>query len=110
MSGTLLVGFGAIGRWLLETNQNRTTKIGCVLVRSQRMSETREILKGRAQVVSDIRELDEKPDIAIECAGHSALKMHGSAILQRGIDLGLISAGALADQGLSEKLLQSAAE
>jgi aspartate dehydrogenase len=44
----------------------------------------------------------------VECAGHNAVREHGVALLQRGVDLILISAGALADENLFAEMMRAA--
>ena len=48
------------------------------------------------------------PQMVIECAGHGAVREHGPAVLAAGIDLAIISIGALADEALHTELLQRA--
>lgn len=48
------------------------------------------------------------PEMVIECAGHGAVREHGPAVLAAGIDLAVISTGALADETLHTELLQRA--
>jgi aspartate dehydrogenase len=49
-----------------------------------------------------------RPQMVIECAGHSAVREHGPAVLAAGIDLAVISIGALSDEVLHTELLQRA--
>lgn len=46
----------------------------------------------------------ERCDLIVECAGQQAVRDHAAAILDAGVDLLLISLGALADRGLAERL------
>lgn len=48
------------------------------------------------------------PQLVVECAGHGAVREHGPAVLGAGIDLVVISTGALADEALHAELLQRA--
>lgn len=48
------------------------------------------------------------PQLVIECAGHGAVREHGPAVLAAGVDLAVISIGALADEALHTELLQRA--
>ena len=52
--------------------------------------------------------LADKPAIVAECASHSAVRDYGPAILKAGCDLIVISIGALADDGLRQKLVEAA--
>lgn len=45
-----------------------------------------------------------RPSLIVECAGHQAVRQHGARILRMGIDLVLISVGALCDEDLLAEL------
>jgi aspartate dehydrogenase len=49
-----------------------------------------------------------EPRLVVECAGHGAVQAHGAAALQRGMDLLVISVGALADASLETRLRETA--
>ena len=38
-----------------------------------------------------------RPDLVVECAGQGSVAQYGKAVLQRGLDLAVISTGAFAD-------------
>jgi aspartate dehydrogenase len=46
-------------------------------------------------------------DFVLECAGHEAVGRFGPACLERGIDLGVLSVGALADDALTAALREA---
>lgn len=48
------------------------------------------------------------PQIVVEVAGHAGLREHGAAILRAGINLLLVSTGALADERVMSELLEAA--
>jgi aspartate dehydrogenase len=52
--------------------------------------------------------LADAPDAIVECAGHSAIRQHGEAVLGGGCDFIVISVGALADDALPVTLLSAA--
>jgi aspartate dehydrogenase len=52
--------------------------------------------------------LNEQFDFVVECAGHGAVKAYGTKVLERGIDLLVVSIGALTDDGLREALRSAA--
>jgi aspartate dehydrogenase len=52
--------------------------------------------------------LADAPDAIVECAGHSAIRQHGEAVLGGGCDFIVISVGALADDALRATLLSAA--
>src|SRR5262249_27323208 len=49
-----------------------------------------------------------KPDLVIECAGHAAVDTHAIAVLEAGLDLLVVSIGALSDDQLRRKLFAAA--
>jgi aspartate dehydrogenase len=52
-----------------------------------------------------LRDLVElRPSLIVECAGHQAVRQHGARILRMGIDLVLVSVGALCDEDLLTEL------
>lgn len=61
-------------------------------------------------VVGDIEELlSTRPDLVVECAGHEALRAFGEPILRHGVDLLVVSVGALANPELEETLRAASA-
>jgi aspartate dehydrogenase len=50
-----------------------------------------------------------KPDLVVECAGHSAVAAHAAAVLEAGFNLILVSTGSLADEKLWN-IVKAAAE
>ena len=64
-------------------------------------------------MVSDIDSLcggPNRPDLVVECAGQAAVAQYGKAVLERGVDLAVISTGAFADVNLHQVRMQSRAE
>ena len=54
--------------------------------------------------VAGVDELIERSDIVVEAAGHAAVEAHCPAVLDAGIDLLMVSVGALVDDGLRQRL------
>lgn len=52
----------------------------------------------------DIDEAIARCDLLVECSGPGVVKDHGERILDAGVDLLICSVGALADEGLAERL------
>jgi aspartate dehydrogenase len=48
------------------------------------------------------------PDLVIECASHSAIDAHAVPVLEAGIDLLIVSIGALSDEALRRKVFAAA--
>lgn len=74
------------------------------------------ILEGEAHEapLPFVTELDEvlsrRPRVIAECASHEAVHLHGERILRSGVDLIVISIGALADSALFDRLRSAARE
>jgi len=100
----LLIGYGAIAREVMRRiAPDEPAKIRWLLVRSSAPKDN-----GGPEVIRSLDELRGTPALAIEAAGHAGVVQHGAAILERGIDLAVISIGALADQRLYDTLADAA--
>ena len=107
----LLIGHGAIAQEVLKRlGPEEPARVTAVLVRDRRLAETRAALPDAVEVVATLDDLRSPPDLAAECAGHAGVSEHGADILRRGIDLIVISIGALADRALYERLSAAATE
>jgi aspartate dehydrogenase len=92
-----LIGFGAIGRSVLEHLPAGVVVAG-VLVRPTRVAETSRLLpRGLAVVDTPEALLRLEVTAVAECAGQEALKLFGEEVLEHGVDLLAVSTGALAD-------------
>lgn len=110
-----LIGFGGIGatvaKALLQQKDTSNILIVGVLVRPERLEAASAADTLGLRFVSTIDELlNQKPDIVVECAGHSAVKQFGAKVLGAGINFVVVSAGALADDTLNSRLLRTAKE
>ena len=95
----LLIGHGAIAQEVLKRlGPEEPARVTAVLVRDRRLAETRAALPDAIEVVTALDDLRTPPGLAAECAGHAGVSEHGADILRRGIDLIVISIGALADR------------
>lgn len=114
-----VIGYGNIGQALVG-ELARAPRLGhlCVLARPAAVAGVREHLAGPAagvarewSVVSDAEALlAREPDFVVECAGHEAVAAHAPAILRAGIDVAVVSVGALADAALEAELRLAAGE
>jgi len=104
-----LIGFGAIGAELYRELGKWPARVQVqgALVTGRRPEAT---ASGLSQWVNISELLDSAPDIVVECAGHAALDAYGEQVLRAGHDLLLVSAGALADAALQERLIRAASE
>ena len=96
-----LIGNGAIARQLsayCDASGGRFEIMGALVHRNGQAA-------GRYRLVENVQELLElRPDLVIECAGHEAVKLDGISVLEAGVDLIVVSVGALHDEKIGEKL------
>lgn len=106
----LLIGYGAIAQEVLKhIGAEEPARIAAILVRPARVAEVAKDVEGRGiEVVSSLDDLKCAPGLVAECAGHGGVREHGAEVLRRGMDLLVISIGALADAELYGELEQAA--
>lgn len=106
----LIIGHGAIAGWVCkELQADQNLRIDWVVCRPGREAAAAAAIPG-ARAISDVSQLDESPDFALECAGHGGLSAHGPALLSRGVDLSVASIGAFSDPSVSAALENAALE
>lgn len=104
-----IIGHGAIAQAVIQRLQNIAfIKICGLICRAESLNKTKQNLANNISVVSSFEALSYRPDLILDCAGHSGLQMHGHNILTAGIELITVSAGALADPLLHTTLAQAA--
>jgi aspartate dehydrogenase len=109
MLDVTLIGFGAIGQAICRRlGGSAQVRVTHVVVRAPGVAAVQLVLDGLgggAQAVADV-----PPDalLAVECAGHEALKTHVLSALARGTECAVLSVGALAEPGLPELLADAA--
>ena len=104
-----IIGVGAIGSYVHEHLRVSGHTIRALLVRPERVAEIAIELPDTL-CVGSVAELPDDIDLMIDCAGQTALKIHGAQVLRRGTDLTTVSVGALADTDLYNALEQAAAD
>lgn len=109
-----LIGYGAIAKIVVEKLKEHdptgSVRILGILVRDSRVEETQLAVGGAISVVSTIKDLIcLSPNFVVECAGQGSVADYGEAVLRAGLDLMIISTGALADETLRRRLSQIAA-
>lgn len=109
-----LIGYGSIGASLLGLLAgNVAPERVTVLVRPGRGPLAAEALKGAglpsAEVVEDAESLiARRPDLVVECAGHAAVRDVAVPALRAGIDVVVVSVGALSDPALEAAVREAA--
>ena len=96
-----MIGFGAIGREVMTalTRLGEAGTLKAVLVRPGRDAPS---------AVHEVQALiDARPQIVLECAGHSAVRQFAAPLVRAGIDVILSSVGALADDAIRNELLDA---
>ncbi|GGX23196.1 putative L-aspartate dehydrogenase [Pigmentiphaga litoralis] len=109
-----MIGCGAIGTSVLEILKNDAEiSVSCVIVGEAFRAAAQDTLARvapQAKVVTRLAEAGERPDLLVECAGHSALAEHVIPALQQGIPCVVVSIGALSDTDIAAKLEVAARE
>lgn len=96
-----LIGSGAIGGPIIDALAKKQIS-GCRLGRILTLDPLpKEVINAKA---ADIDDLIEGSDLVVEAAGHGALASLGPAVVDGGIDLLVMSVGALVDDQLLEQL------
>jgi aspartate dehydrogenase len=109
MRHILLIGYGAIGQYVARELPHVPSRVKLsFLVRPQYRDDTRHALGSRIEVVSRLDELQELPELAVECAGHAAVREYGEACISSGSDFFVTSVGALTDELLLRSLTHAA--
>ena len=101
-----IIGYGAIGRALIEmTAHDPADQIKSVVVKTSSLRQVKEQLAQKDIAVHD--EVHPGTSLLLECAGQEAVTQHLPRALERGVECGLLSLGALADEKLYVKLKES---
>ena len=114
MKKIALIGYGAIARIVIDKLKEHDpagdVRLMGVLVREGKVEEVRQAIDETVSVVSTIDDLIRlTPNFVVECAGQGAVAEYGDTVLRAGLDLMIISTGALADETLRQKLSDTAA-
>ena len=107
-----LIGCGAIASVIVDAVARGTVPAEVVALLDlypERCRRLAERLQGAPRVARSIDELlDAGPDIVVEAASQEAVRSYGPRVLERGIDLVVLSVGALLDKATREELLRAA--
>lgn len=107
----VLIGYGAIGmavhRLLMAHGEGRV-EVVAILARD-RARVLAQAPQAAALLVDGLPALlARRPSLVVECAGHQAVDEHAAATLRAGMDLLLVSVGALADAAREQSLMAAA--
>ncbi len=106
-----LIGYGAIGmavHRLLREHAGGQAEVVSILVRDRKRAMLEAPQEAPLLVDGLAALLDSRPGLVVECAGHQAVDAHGAAVLQAGVDLLMVSVGALADAAREQALTAAA--
>lgn len=102
-----LIGYGSIGqevaRLVTARADGEVTLIGALVRHAERDRPF-----GLPIFTTCAELLAKQPHVVVEVAGHEGLREHGPAILRSGIDLLLVSTGALAEPFVMNEMLNAA--
>lgn len=106
-----MIGFGAIAQDVLQKAlADEHLHIAQVLVRPSRQTEVQGAVGERVEAITLVDQFRKDIDFVLECAGHGALLAYGEQVLAPGIDLGILSVGALANDELGAGLRRAAGD
>ena len=104
-----IIGSGAIGEAVARyLDKEPDVVIRAAVIEPGMKERARDVFGKEVDIVHDVGELPNGVVLAVDCAGHPALRQHGAAILSSGIDLVSVSSGALADVDLYDSLAKAA--
>ena len=109
MRSIAIIGCGAIGEAVAKyLSHYDEVSVAAAIIEPGMDDQAREIFGDATEIAYTVDDLSITPDLAADCAGHPALRQHGTQILERGINLVSVSSGALADSELYEQLAAAA--
>lgn len=109
-----LVGYGAIGHAVLELlRADSLARVTQVVVHDRDDQELAALRAQLAELAPDAQlrlalDLDDRPDLLVECAGHSAIVEHVLPALRAGVAAVVASVGALHDAELIAQMDEAA--
>jgi aspartate dehydrogenase len=101
-----LIGFGAIARGVtkLLRAEDDVELVGALVASPAKPRD-----ETAPKICGSVAELlEQHPELVVELAGHAALKTCGPPILRAGVDLMMVSIGALAEPSVEQAILDAA--
>lgn len=109
MNKVAIIGCGAIARYVTESLQQQSGLcVAFAIIQPQMLQTAKDVFGADVPLCFDVDSIPFRPDVAVDCAGHAALRQHGEQILAAGVDLASVSSGALADSDLHSSLVAAA--
>jgi aspartate dehydrogenase len=106
-----LIGTGAIGGLVLEALAAKRIPYdrAVVLVRSRRPDTEERVSLAGGSIVADVSQLvSARPAVVLEAAGHEAVRAYALPVVKAGLNMILMSIGALADETVRTPLEDAA--
>jgi aspartate dehydrogenase len=105
MKTVLLVGFGAMGRFVYEhLKDHPQVDRWLVLERESQRQAVQACLRPADRAISSLQEIVGTLAFAVECAGHEAVRNVVPELLRQGVSTIMASVGALANAQIAEAL------
>jgi aspartate dehydrogenase len=101
-----VIGFGAIGRGVVDllVADDDIELVGVLVAQPGKARGTRV-----PKICAGVQELlDQRPEVVVEAAGHAALACYAPPILRAGVDVILVSVGALANPEVEQAIMAAA--
>ena len=102
-----IIGFGSIGKFVFKKLSEKNINIQSLICKPGREEIAKKAFGSRIEIKNDIDELDDLPDLILDCAGHDALKMFAAKALIKGINFITLSSGALSDEQILKDIQRS---
>lgn len=102
-----IIGFGSIGKFVFKKLSEKNIKIQSLICKPGREEIAKKAFGSGIEIKNDIDELDDLPDLILDCAGHDALKMFAAKALIKGINFITLSSGALSDEPILKDIQRS---
>ncbi len=107
-----IIGCGAIASVIVDAvaRDKLPAEVAALLdLYPERCRRLAEKLGGAPRIAGSLEELlKAEPELVVEAASQEAVRTHGPRVLERGVDLVVLSVGALLDKETREKLLEAA--
>lgn len=109
MQTIAIIGCGAISEAVAGyLADHDSVAIGVAIIEPDMDSRAREVFGEDVEIAYTVGDVSMRIDLAVDCAGHPALRQHGAELLAGGTNLVSVSSGALADSELYASLAAAA--